>query len=161
MSLMYEIFQHLSNEHQTLSVAESCTGGGLADEITKLAGISQIFVGGITAYANTVKEKLLLVPDDILKEKGAVSKEVSLIMAKNCREIFATDWALSTTGIAGPSGGSDKKPVGLVWIGLAGREIALAKQFTFSNCSRMEHRQKTIDHALQMLKYNLIAKSSV
>jgi nicotinamide-nucleotide amidase len=151
LSLTREVFQVLLKNQQTLSVAESCSGGGLANEISKIAGISQIFLGSITSYANKAKVEILKVPNHVIAEKGAVSEEVAIYMAKNCRIIFKSTWALSTTGIAGPSGGSPKKPIGLVWIGLAGPNINFAKKFLFLNISRLKHRRKTIDNALQML----------
>lgn len=142
----------LEQRNQTLSVAESCTGGGLAHEITSLAGISTVFLGGVITYSNDAKQKLLHIDADILRTKGAVSQEVAQAMAANCQRIFGSTWALSTTGIAGPTGGSLDKPVGLVWIGLAGPGFISAQQFVFSHISRLEHRQKTIEQALQMLK---------
>lgn len=147
-----EIFHHLAAAHQTLSVAESCTGGGLANEITAVAGISRVFLGSVTTYSNESKENLLHVPNHLLVSHGAVSEEVALLMAKNCREVFSSTWAISTTGIAGPTGGSIEKPVGLVFIGLAGPKALVAKSFVFADISRLQHRKKTIEQSLLLLK---------
>lgn len=150
-NLVADIFEILRIHKQTLCVAESCTGGGLAHEITSVPGISAVFLGSVTTYANSAKENVLEIPHEILIKHGAVSEEVAILMAKNCRRLFSSTWALSTTGIAGPSGGSFEKPVGLVFIGLAGPGSTEAKKFMFANISRLEHRQKTILQALQML----------
>ncbi len=104
---------------QTLSVAESCTGGGLGAMITGSGGASDYFMGGIMAYSNEVKISQLGVAQESISEFGAVSKEVACSMALGIKEKLKTDWALSITGIAGPSGGSEEKPVGLVYIGIA------------------------------------------
>jgi PncC family amidohydrolase len=155
MKLNEEIVQILLTNNQTLATAESCTGGALAYEITQLPGVSSIFLGGIVSYANEAKTKLLSVPKDILLRHGAVSKEVALLMAENCKKVFSSTWALATTGIAGPSGGSKEKPVGLVWISVAGPNILHAYDFLFANISRIEHQQKTLHQALSILKAHL------
>lgn len=147
----FDIFSLLSNNSQTLSIAESCTGGGLAYELSLVPGISQVFLGSITAYSNLVKENILHVPHEIIAAYGAVSEEVAISMAQNCQKLFSSTWALSTTGIAGPTGATANKPVGLVWIGLCGPKGAFAKKFIFSNLSRSEHQRKTISEGLNML----------
>ncbi len=154
-NLVDDIFQALSVRNETLAVAESCTGGGLAHEISKRPGISQIFLGSVTSYANDAKINILQIPKSILATHGAVSEETALLMAQNCRRLFSSTWALSTTGIAGPSGGSTEKPVGLVYVALAGPDTTMAQRFIFSQCSRLEHREKTIAEALLMLKNKL------
>jgi len=105
---------------QTLSVAESCTGGGLGQMLTDVAGSSSYFLGGVIAYDNSVKVSLLGVNSSDLAQLGAVSEEVSKQMASGVRSRLLTTWGVSITGIAGPDGGTDAKPVGLVYIGLAG-----------------------------------------
>lgn len=105
---------------QTVSTAESCTGGLVATWLTDVAGSSAYFVGGVVAYANTVKVDALGVDPQVLAVHGAVSEPVARQMAAGVRERLGTDWALSATGIAGPGGGTPEKPVGLVWTGLAG-----------------------------------------
>ena len=104
----------------TLSVAESCTGGALASALVKRAGASQFFSGGIVSYSNAVKANVLGVNTGTLKGHGAVSYPVAEQMAKQVRDKMETTWSLSTTGIAGPDGGSDSKPVGTLCVGIAG-----------------------------------------
>lgn len=110
----------LQEAGQTLAVAESCTGGGLGQMLTGIPGSSSYFLGGAIAYHNSVKESILKVEPQDLAEFGAVSDKVAQQMAKGAREAFGSSWGLSITGIAGPGGGTDDKPVGLVYIGLAG-----------------------------------------
>jgi len=151
MILIYELSQQLLLHKETISVAESCTGGGLANEISKLAGASKIFNGGIIAYSNAAKETVLSVPTLLLESKGSVSEEVALLMAENCRKVFSSTWAISTTGFSGPQGGTSQNPIGTVYVGLSSPQIKLVKKFYFPNCSRSEHREKTIQHALLLL----------
>jgi len=109
----------LRQRRQTLAVAESCTGGGLGELLTTIAGSSTYFRGGIIAYDNQVKVDLLGVDPNLLAQVGAVSDEVAAAMALGAQRALHTDWALSVTGIAGPEGGTATKPVGLVYLGLA------------------------------------------
>ncbi len=104
---------------QTVAVAESCTGGGLGQLLTSAAGSSAYFLGGVVSYSNEVKQNLVGVEADTLEAMGAVSAEVAEEMAMGVRQRLATDWGISITGIAGPDGGSEAKPVGLVYIGIA------------------------------------------
>jgi len=112
----------LRRRGQSLATAESCTGGLIGGMITDVAGASDYYLGGVVSYANSVKRDLLAVGQDILAANGAVSEPVARAMAEGCRRRFGADWAVSATGIAGPSGGSNdmEKPVGLVYIGLCG-----------------------------------------
>jgi nicotinamide-nucleotide amidase len=112
----------LRRRGESLATAESCTGGLIGEMITDVAGASDYYLGGIVSYANAVKRDLLGVGDDILAANGAVSEPVARAMAEGCRSRFGADWAVSATGIAGPSGGSAQrqKPVGLVYVGLCG-----------------------------------------
>lgn len=113
---------------QTLSVAESCTGGGLGRMITAVPGSSSYFLGGIISYDNSVKVNLLGVSSLTLETDGAVSSTVAGQMAAGVKKYLGTDWGLSITGIAGPGGGSDEKPVGLVYIGVAGPQESVASR---------------------------------
>lgn len=158
MILIYELAQHLSSHKQSIAVAESCTGGGLAYEISKLAGASRVFRGGIVAYANEAKEKILSIPSELLLTKGAVSEEVALLMAENCQKLFSSTWAISTTGFSGPQGGTAENPVGSAWVGLIGPTVKIAKKFYFPHVSRLEHRTKTIQHALLFLLEHSLKK---
>jgi nicotinamide-nucleotide amidase len=112
------IVGELTRLGKTLSIAESVTGGKIADEIVSVPGASQAFLGGVVAYDNAVKRDVLGVSDDTLSRVGAVSEEVAIEMARGVRAALHTDFSLSTTGIAGPDGGSESKPVGLVWFAL-------------------------------------------
>lgn len=118
-TLAHAVGQLLTDQQQTLSVAESCTGGGLGQMITAVPGSSHYFMGGVISYANSAKISLLDVKDKTLDEYGAVSAEVAEQMAIGVKTRLNTDWGLSITGVAGPGGGTKDKPVGLVFIGLA------------------------------------------
>ena len=119
-SLASVVLERLRQRGETLAVAESCTGGGLGAALAAVPGASDVFLGGVIAYANAMKEGLLGVPPELLAEHGAVSDPVAIAMAEGVRRRTGSDWALSVTGIAGPGGGSAAKPVGLVHLGLAG-----------------------------------------
>jgi nicotinamide-nucleotide amidase len=137
----------------TLSVAESCTAGMLASIITNVSGSSDIFKGGVVVYSDEAKQKLLNIDKDLLTQKGAVSSEVAFEMAKNVRELFKTDIAVSITGIAGPGGGSLEKPVGLVYIGISSHNKTDVYKNIF-NGSRNTVRMWTVTASLTKL-YNL------
>lgn len=109
----------LRNSGKTLSVAESCTGGKISSLITSVPGSSEYYLGSVTSYAVSVKERILGVPEAIIKEYGVVSSEVAAAMAEGARKATGSDYAVSTTGLAGP-GGDERNPVGTVWIGVAG-----------------------------------------
>lgn len=108
----------------TVGTAESCTGGNVAHHITRIAGSSAYFVGGIVSYANSVKHGVLGVPEDVLRDPGAVSEPCARAMAEGARRVLGTTLAVATTGIAGPGGGTAFKPVGLVYIAIAGEGLA-------------------------------------
>lgn len=115
----------------TISIAESCTGGLISNLITDIPGSSDYFIGGVVVYSNDSKIKILGVEEEMLKKNGAVSEIVALQMAIGCKKLFGTDIGLSTTGIAGPSGGSKEKPVGLVYTGIAIKDKAFVKRYIF------------------------------
>ena len=121
-SLASVVLAHLAEQGQTLAVAESCTGGALGAALAAVPGASQVWLGGVIAYANATKQALLGVPADLLERWGAVSDPVALAMAEGVRERLACDWAVAITGIAGPSGASAEKPVGLVHVAVVGPE---------------------------------------
>lgn len=113
------VFAALSEKSLTLACAESCTGGTIAHKLTQVAGVSSVFLGGVVSYSNAAKQELLGVPEGLLSHFGAVSAEVAAAMAAGARLKFGAHVAVSTTGVAGPGGGTPEKPVGLVWLGLA------------------------------------------
>jgi len=145
----------LAERGETLAVAESCTGGLLGERVTSVAGASAWFLGGVQAYANLAKERLLGVPAGMLATHGAVSEPVARAMAEGVRERLGTTWALSTTGISGPDGGTDEKPVGTVWIACAGPRGTEAHDFVFP-FDRQRNRQVTVQMALDWLRRTLL-----
>ena len=144
-----ELLERLS-KIGTVASAESCTGGNISAMITARQGASAYYLGGVTAYSNEVKISALGVKREALEKYGAVSKEVALQMAEGVRRLTGADWGVSTTGIAGPSGGSAEKPVGTVWIAVSGRCGAKAEKFCFSSV-RERNIGKASLTALQML----------
>jgi nicotinamide-nucleotide amidase len=137
----------------TLAVAESCTGGLLGERITSIPGSSDVFLGGVIAYHNGVKRKLLSVRADDLEKFGAVSEQVALQMAAGVREETGADVGVSVTGIAGPGGGSPEKPVGLIWVAVHASE-GKARRFHVSG-DRAEIRQRAAQAALEMVRRSL------
>ena len=121
----------LTTTGKTVATAESCTGGNIAHLFTSIPGSSSYFKGSVVAYANDIKENILHVSADDLKSKGAVSREVVEQMASAVRKLFNTDFAVATSGIAGPTGGTPEKPVGTVWISVCSADIVLSKEFHF------------------------------
>ena len=140
---------------RTLAVAESCTGGLIAQRITEVAGSSGWFRGGVVAYANETKRDLLGVSEALLAEHGAVSEPVARAMAEGARERLGADLGVATTGISGPGGGSAEKPVGLVHIALADADGSFADHFVFP-LDRMRHRQLSAAVALDWVRRRLI-----
>ncbi len=136
--------------NQTVSVAESCTGGLLGAALTELPGSSCYFLGGIQAYANEVKEGLLGVSHETLVSFGAVSEEVASEMADGIQRLTGSDWAISTTGVAGPDGGSGEKPVGTVWISVVGFDDLYSQKLELAG-DRTDVRQGAVRGALSML----------
>ena len=134
----------------TCATAESCTGGGVGSAITAVPGSSAVFAGGIISYSNDVKRDVLGVSADILQNVGAVSSETAAQMAEGARRLLKTNLAVSLTGIAGPDGGSDEKPVGLVWFGLATKDGVRTEKAIFRG-DRAKVREQAIIHALGML----------
>ncbi len=148
--------QLLRDSQQTVSTAESCTGGMIGQLITSVSGASDYYPGGFICYANAVKQQLLNVPNDLLEKHGAVSGQVASAMAAGTREKMGTDWAISVTGIAGPTGGTDEKPVGLVFIGLAGEAGTKIHRHIFSG-DRQIIRLRTALAGLNYLRLELLA----
>jgi len=136
---------------QTLAVAESCTGGLIDHRITNVPGASAVLLAGMVTYSNDAKEKFLGVSADSLKACGAVSEVVAQEMARGVRERVGADYGLSVTGIAGPTGGTEEKPVGTVFIGLAGPDRLLAKKM-FNPYDRETFKHVTSQQALDLLR---------
>jgi nicotinamide-nucleotide amidase len=157
MTLHQEIGVLLRQRGYRLAVAESCMGGLIASRVTSVAGSSDYFPGGVIAYSNEVKVAQLGVDAWVLKAKGAVSREVSRQMAEGIRRIFRANVGLSVTGIAGPGGVTPKKPVGLVYIGLAYAGGCRVKKYVFSG-TRGRIRRQTSETALMMLREFLIKR---
>lgn len=149
------IVRLLTERKQTLALAESCTGGGLANRITNVPGASAVLIAGLVTYANEAKEKFLGVRSETLAAHGAVSEAVAREMAEGARNATGADYALSVTGIAGPGGGSDTKPVGTVFIGFASAdETIVLKQFNPFDRETFKHVTGT--QALEILRRKLI-----
>ena len=145
------IAQALKKANLTLSIAESCTGGLACHKITNIPGSSEYFIMGIVSYSNKSKIDFLDVPENIIKRYGAVSRQTARYMAEGIRNKAKTNISLSITGIAGPTGGTPKKPVGLVYIGLASADKkTLVKKYQFKG-SRIEIKQKAANNALKLL----------
>src|SRR3990170_7141773 len=121
----------LARRQMTLAVAESCTGGLLGSLITDVPGSSAYFVGGVVSYSNEAKSRILRVPDEMLRQHGAVSEDVALAMARGARELFQVDVALAVTGIAGPAP-NRSKPVGLVYVALAAPDLESGREFRWT-----------------------------
>lgn len=145
----------LTADQKCLAVAESCTGGLLGSTITSVPGSSAYFRGGILAYANEVKINQLGVSEKLIASHGAVSEECAKAMATGARKLFDTDYALSITGIAGPDGGTEQKPVGLVFIGLANHKTASARKFQFG-ANRGSIRIRAVYAAMEYLRRELL-----
>lgn len=119
--------QLLTERGETLSTAESCTGGLIGHRITSVAGSSTYYKGGVISYSNEIKERVLGVDGELLERHGAVSEPVVRQMAEGVRRLMDTDYGVATSGVAGPGGGTAEKPVGMVWIAVATREVTKSK----------------------------------
>jgi nicotinamide-nucleotide amidase len=144
----------LTERKLTLALAESCTGGCIAHRVTNVPGASVVFPGGVVAYSNAAKQKFLGVRAETLARYGAVSEAVARAMAEGAREKFGADFALAVTGIAGPTGGTKAKPVGTVFIALAGAPGTVVER-KFNPCGRGRFKDLTAQQALEMLRARL------
>lgn len=156
LSLPEEVGRILGKKKLTLAVAESCTGGLISSWITDVAGSSDYFLFSGITYSNEAKVRILQVSPDTLEEHGAVHETTALEMALGARKAVGSDWAVSTTGIAGPGGGSDEKPVGTVCIGLAGPGLALARRFHFRFDQRDKNKKIFAATTLNLLRRQLL-----
>ena len=146
----------LLEKKQTLAVAESCTGGYISHLITSVQGSSGWYNGGIIAYSNEIKQNLLGVSLESILKYGAVSEQVVREMAAGARKVLNTQYAVATSGIAGPAGGTDEKPVGTVWIAIATPQETVAEKFVFGN-NRERNIIRSAQTALQLLRRLLIS----
>ena len=149
----------LGKSGQTMAVAESCTGGSIAQFITSNAGSSAYFKGGVVAYSNEIKNRLLSVPMELLESFGAVSQEVAEAMAAGVQKAMNADYSVATTGIAGPDGGSDEKPVGMVWIAVAGPSGVTSKKYIFKH-NRERNIIRPTHTALNLLRTLILTDNS-
>jgi nicotinamide-nucleotide amidase len=147
----------LVEKKATLCTAESCTGGKIAQMITSVPGSSAYFKGSVIAYDNSVKIQLLNVPEAVIINKGAVSQEAIVSMAEGARQLFNTDYAVATSGIAGPDGGTEEKPVGTVWIAVASNSGTVAEKQTFGN-DRIQNIKRFSLAALNLLRKRIISE---
>jgi nicotinamide-nucleotide amidase len=150
----------LRRRGETLGVVESCTGGLLAQRVTRVAGSSDYFRGGIVAYANEIKETLADVPAELLARHGAVSEEVATALAEGARDRLGADWGIGITGVAGPGGGSEEKPVGTVHVAIAGPASASQHRRLRLPGDRERVRWLASQWALDMLRRRLAAGSA-
>jgi len=152
--LAEQVGSSLQQKQQTLCTAESCTGGGIGYAITEVAGSSAWFNGGIITYTNALKQKLLSVEPEVLEKHGAVSAACVQQMAHGTLGVCEADWSIAVSGVAGPEGGTDDKPVGLVWMAIANNEDHWCWSEQFDG-DRTQVRLKTLDAVLGKL-INLI-----
>jgi nicotinamide-nucleotide amidase len=153
-SLEAVIFRLLKEKKQTLSVAESCTGGYIAHRITLMPGSSEVFNGSVVVYAYEAKQNLIAVTLETLEKYGAVSEQCVIEMAEGCNKLFNTDYAIAVSGIAGPGGATDEKPVGTVWIAVATPEKTIAEKFSFGD-NRERNILRACLSALNMLRLQI------
>ena len=151
-----KLYFNCINKKLTITTAESCTGWMISSAIVHINGSSQIFQSSVIIYSNDMKSKLLNISKDLITKNGAVSEIVAFYMAKNSLKILNADLSIAVTGIAGPTGGSVDKPVGLVWIGIGTKEKIITNKYQF-NGNRLEIRQKTTLESLKLAN-NVILK---
>ena len=146
-----KIVRLLKKKKIKISFAESCTGGLLSNAITSISGSSKVFTIGLVTYSNQSKINLLKVPKNIIRKHGAVSYETCLTMVKNLSKISKTNISVSVTGIAGPKGGTKKKPVGVVFIGIKKNNKTLVKKHLLKNKKRISFQRATVIKALNLI----------
>ncbi|WP_319503593.1 competence/damage-inducible protein A [uncultured Draconibacterium sp.] len=146
------IGRQLVLQNKKLAVAESCTGGYISHLITSVSGSSEYYNGSVTSYSNEMKEQLLGVSRENLEKYGAVSEQVAREMVEGVKRVMKADYAVATTGIAGPTGGTEDKPVGTVWIAVSGPEKTVVKKYTFVGDQRDRNIVRSGQSALQLLR---------
>jgi nicotinamide-nucleotide amidase len=158
-SIEISVLKMLSQRKQTLALAESCTGGCIANRFTNVPGASAVLLAGLVTYSNEAKKKFLGVLEETIQEHGAVSEPVAREMADGARKETGADYAIAVTGIAGPSGGSDLKPVGTVFIALAGPKKTTVER-NFNPYDRETFKQVTAQQAFDLLRRELNASEN-
>ena len=148
-----KIINKLINKNYTISLAESCTGGRISQEITKIPGCSKVFICGITAYSNYAKNKVLKVNKNIITKFGAVSKEVAKEMSLNLLKISKSDICISTTGIAGPTGSTRNKEIGLIYLCFANKNKQIIYKKKFKG-NRINIQKKITNYAFKIIDRN-------
>ena len=143
------LYLNCINKNLTITTAESCTGGMISSAIVHINGSSKIFKSSVIVYSNDMKSKLLNIPNDLITKNGAVSEIIAFNMAKNSLEILNADLSIAVTGIAGPTGGTPDKPVGLVWIAIGTKQKIITNKNQFFG-NRLEVRQKTTYESLKL-----------
>lgn len=154
MTLEASVVELLERKHMTVTTAESCTAGLLSGRLMNVPGASNVFNEGYITYSNQAKEKLLGVPHEILETVGAVSEETAAAMAEGAARAANADAALSVTGIAGPGGGTEEKPVGLVYIGCYVKGHVRVEKYLFTG-NRNQNRESSVENALTLLREEL------
>ena len=149
--LSQKIVRLLTKKRLKISLAESCTGGLLSSSITSISGSSKVFTIGLVTYSNQSKISILKVPINIIRKHGAVSYEACLSMVKNINKISKTNISVSVTGIAGPKGGTKKKPLGLVFIGIKKGNKTLVRKYLFKNKKRTSIQKTAVNKALNLI----------
>ena len=149
--LSQKIINLLTKKKLKISLAESCTGGLLASSITSISGSSKVFTLGLVTYSNNAKINILKVPKNIISRHGAVSHQTCMYMVRNLYKISKTNISVSITGVAGPNGGTRKKPVGLVYIGIKKGNKMLVKKYFFKKKNRQQIQRATVNKALNLV----------
>ena len=150
-NLANKVVKKLIKKKLKVSFAESCTGGLLSSSITSISGSSKVFNLGLVTYSNKTKMNILKVPKKVINKNGAVSKECCLYMVNNLSKIAKANISVSITGIAGPNGGSESKPVGLVYIGIKKGNKIIIKENFFKNKKRIPLQKATVNKALKLI----------
>ncbi len=158
-TLEYVVATLLKKYHKTIAVAESCTGGLVSDKLTNIPGISEFFLEGVVAYSNKAKTDMLGVPEDLIVKHGAVSQQVARAMAEGIKKRSSANIGIGITGIAGPTGATKEKPVGLVYIAVVVDDVAEAKECRFRG-SRIDIKTFSANTALNMVRLKLIGSDS-
>lgn len=146
-----QIIDILTQSKRTIVTAESCTGGMIAAALTDIPGASAALYGGFVTYSNSAKDKMIHVPPRVIEDYGAVSNQVARAMADGARNTARADIAVAATGIAGPDGGSDKKPVGLVYVAVSSELATVVIEHRFGDIGRDAIRKATVDAALDLV----------